>query len=160
MLTSYIPGRLRFRLTEIPEHSPEDINISSWPGVKNLSVNYQIGSVLLEYDPDKLSLDIIAEVVEQFDPLAAEELKNIASGGSRYPKAIRQPGQATQDFISLSVALATSLITGFYGPKKWHVTSGFFLAGLAVSHAWHYRHRIKPLSKWTLNDILGLPNPP
>ncbi|MDR1577379.1 MAG: hypothetical protein LBT86_04005 [Deltaproteobacteria bacterium] len=161
MLTSYIPGRLRFRLSQIPENAPQDIDVSDWPGVKKLTINHQIGSVLLEYEPDELPLATIAEVVGQFDPLAAEQLTEIANGGRRYPRARPpHPGQATQDFINLGISLLTSVITAFVGPKKWHISSGLFLTGLAVSHAWRYRHRIKPLSKWTFRDILGLPPAP
>ncbi|MDR2142577.1 MAG: hypothetical protein LBR11_12490 [Deltaproteobacteria bacterium] len=159
MLTSYIPGRLRLRLKEIPEDLP-DLDVSAWPGVKRLTPNLQTGSFLLEYDPDQLSLETIAEVVERFDPEAAEDLWRIASGGQRYPTPPRpQRDQGTKDFISLSVSLIASLVTGLYGPKKWHAQCALFLAGLAVSHAWRYRHRIKPVSQWNLNDILNLPTP-
>lgn len=161
MLTSYIPGRLRFRLSDPPDISLEDLNVSSWPGVKKLTPNYRSGSVLLEYDPNVLSLETIAEVVEEFDPAAAEDLYRLANGGSSYPtfESHPRPAQATKDFISLGISLISSVITGFWGPKKWHAHCGIFLAGVAVAHAWRYRHRIKPLTKWTLNDILGLPTP-
>jgi hypothetical protein len=161
MITSYIPGRLRVRLSAPPENAPENIDVSAWPGVKKLTFNPASGGCLLEYDPDKLSLAAIAETVEAFDPEAAEELRFIDAGGSRYPQAARhpQPGQATKDFISLSLSLITSITTAFWGPKKWHAYSGLFLAGVAAAHAWRYRHRVKPISKWTVEDVLGLPDP-
>ncbi|MDR1870617.1 MAG: hypothetical protein LBS60_01605 [Deltaproteobacteria bacterium] len=158
MLTSYIPGRLRVRLTKTPDETPENIDVSAWPGVKKLTVNPQSGGFLLEYDPDKLSLETIIEVLEAYDPEAAEQLSHIAAGGRRYPgPAPVPPGQATKDFISLTTSLLSSVITGYVGPKKWHAISGLVLAGTAIAHAWRYRHRIKPLAKWTFGDILGFP---
>jgi hypothetical protein len=162
MLTSYIPGRLRVRLSEPPKDvSIENLDFKSWPGVKNLTANPLTGSFLLEYDPDKLSLHAIVEILKEFDEAAAEDLRRIAEGGSRYPvpEIHHHPNQATKDFISLSFSLISSLVTGFWGPKKWHAQAGLFLAGLSVAHAWRYRRRIKPLRKWTVNDILGLPEP-
>ncbi|MDR2421885.1 MAG: hypothetical protein LBE01_00725 [Deltaproteobacteria bacterium] len=155
---------MRVRLSKPPEIPPDGIDVSAWPGVKKLTPNYHSGSFLLEYDPDKLSLETIADVVEQFDAQAAEDLKRIANGGHRYRSAEthshhRSQNQTTSDFISLGISLISSVVTAFWGPKRWHVQCGLFLAGLSVAHAWHYRHRVKPISKWTIHDILGLPAP-
>ncbi|MDR1395114.1 MAG: DUF4381 domain-containing protein [Deltaproteobacteria bacterium] len=160
MLCSFIPGRIRIRLLERPDGLPENIDTSAWPGVKKLTPNFQTGSFLLEYDPDVLDLDTITEVVEQFDPEAAQDLKVIAAGGSRYPSLKPKKGQAENDLINMGTTLLASVVTGFFGPKRYHVHFGLFFVGLAAAHAWRYRRRLKPFRKWTLRDILGLPEPP
>jgi hypothetical protein len=158
MLCSYIPGRLRLRLSAPPAGVPENPDVSDWPGVKKLTANPKTGSFLLEYDPEVLDLETIAEFIDIYDPEAAQELHNIANGGSRYPKS--KPTSATAELINMFTALLASVVTGFFGPKKYHVQAGLFFTGLALVHSWRYRHRIKAFKKWTLHDFLGLPDPP
>jgi hypothetical protein len=160
MLCSYIPGRIRLRLKKRPDNLPDNLDASSWPGVRKLTSNPATGSFLLEYDPEVLALETIIEVVEHIDPEAALALKTILAGGSRYPSANPQPTSATAELINMGTALIASAVTGFYGPKKYHVHCGLFFCGLTLVHAWRYRRRIKPLSKWTIRDLLGLPAPP
>lgn len=76
MITSYTRGRIRLRLDASSGVSIPELPKEGLKGVKSLSVNPRTGSALLEYDPDILSVQTIAAVVETLDPAAAESLLN------------------------------------------------------------------------------------
>ncbi len=78
MITSFFPGRLRLRA---PIFREADLVGKALPivrknaAVKNVENNLLTGSVLIEYDPDKVPLQKLLSMQDFFTSLA-EEAKN------------------------------------------------------------------------------------
>lgn len=72
IVTSFFPGRIRLReaVFKDPVIVEECIKIlKSSDAVKNIQNNYTTGSVLLEYDPDKIPLEKLKSLIPFFQDL-------------------------------------------------------------------------------------------
>jgi hypothetical protein len=174
MIVSFIPGRIRVRITELKGRDLPELPRPQLPGLKSLTLNPLTGGALIEYDPQTLSTETIAGFLEPFDPEGAETL--------RHPEKLKpQPGpwlkillgakgggdqrsRATQDVVNLGGAFAACLVSGFLGAKKLHLQSAGLLTALLIQHVLRFRKRLKPWSELTLKELLGLdglfPAPP
>jgi hypothetical protein len=76
MITSHTRGRIRLRLSDLKGAAPPTLPPGGLKGVKSLAVNPRTGGALLEYDPEILGAETIADFVEAFDPGAAEALRH------------------------------------------------------------------------------------
>jgi hypothetical protein len=172
MVTSFIPGRIRLRLTELKGATPPELPAGGIKGVKNISINPMTGSALIEYDPDMLDVETIASFIELYDPQGAAALRNpellrpkpfwsnlfAPQQAGRRPK--KGSAQATSEMIGLSIGFLSCVLTGFFGSKRNHVRLGVLLGAMLVQHAFKHRKRLRPLSQMTLLEILGLDDLP
>lgn len=84
MIESFVPGRvrLRSRLLTMPELA-ELLrgSLLGIQGVKVVTVNVRTGGLLLEYEPDRLPLSLLAQALPVFQRLG--ELEGLAAGEIR-----------------------------------------------------------------------------
>lgn len=84
MVTSFFPGRIRLREAVFKDHAivEECIKIlKSSDAITNVQNNYLTGSVLLEYEPDKIPMEKLKPLVPFFKDL--EKLSRNYNGQNR-----------------------------------------------------------------------------
>jgi hypothetical protein len=172
MISSYIRGRIRLKA---PLFQREDFPLEpilAYPGIKSVSHNPRVGSLLVEYDPEALDLDKAASFLEMIDPEAAQTLreyslreKEASTAPSGSPKERRptaggghraRSAKSTVEFLNLTLAFGACLVSGLAGARKFHTQCGLLLAGMVAQHAWRFRRRLKPLNQLALSDFFEL----
>ncbi|MDR0356298.1 MAG: heavy-metal-associated domain-containing protein [Deltaproteobacteria bacterium] len=179
MIVSFVNGRIRARLTGLKGRQAPTIPTESLKGVNNLTINPRTGSVLLEYDPDSVSVETIAAYLEPFDPEGAVALRNPhllkpksifgapveipedlldESFREQMAKPVRKRGSAsaTAEMINLGTAFLSCVISAFWGSKKTHAYLGLGLGLLLGQHVWKHRRRMRPLGQMSIWEMLGL----
>ena len=79
-IVHHIPGRIRLRVTPSGVALACGVNLNQLidciPGVLGIRVNALVGSIVIEYDPDRLSPDLWESLVRSNgDPESASEIK-------------------------------------------------------------------------------------
>jgi hypothetical protein len=182
MIVSFVNGRIRARLSGLKGQgqAPPMPAAGSLKGVKNLSVNPSTGGVLLEYDPEAISVQEIASFLEPFDPEGAATLRNpwllkprslfarpveipaeFLPAEAQASRAIQRPrprgsARATSEAINLTMAFLSCVGSAFWGSARTHVFCGAGLGLLVAQHLWQHRGRLRPVSQMSWLEILGI----
>jgi hypothetical protein len=182
MILSFVSGRIRARLTHLKGQTVPDIPVESLKGVNKFLINPLTGSVLLEYDPEAVTVETIASYLEPFDPQGAVTLRNphllrprslfgrppevppeYLSDSQRAdlpaPRHKRGSAEATSEAVNLGIAFLSCAASAFWGTVRTHTVCGFGLGLLLSQHVWKHRRRLRPLSQMGLLEILGIEIP-
>ena len=140
MIASFVDGRVRIRREELK--NPDTMNlvidmIRAQDGILELVPNTRTGSLLILYDPEKISRAALMEAAEtlekQFGPIRGEAApKKRVCGKMLTPLA------------------ETGLLSGIYGltllscfaSRRLHVLCGLAFTGLAVMHVYTRRRML------------------
>ncbi|MDR1110154.1 MAG: hypothetical protein LBP92_05520 [Deltaproteobacteria bacterium] len=184
MIVSFVRGRIRARLTHLKgQDVPPVPAAGTLKGVKTLTINPLTGGVLLEYDPEAISVEEIASFLEPLDPEGAATLRNpwllkprglfaravevppeLLSGEAREAAMARRPrprgsARATSETINLATAFLSCVASAFWGSVRTHTLCGAGLGVLIAQHIWRHRRRLRPLGQMGLLEILGIELP-
>jgi hypothetical protein len=162
-----------------------DVPVGSIKGVKNVTINPHTGSVLLEYDPEIISLDTLADFLEPLDPEGAATLRNPAllKPTSLFAKPVQVPlellnpedrsavqerrhrqrprgsAEATAETINLTVGFLSVVFSAFWGSIRTHTLLGAGFGLMLGQHIFKHRHRLRPIHQMSLLEILGIDLP-
>lgn len=158
MITSFIDGRVRIRAKALKDEKNMAMvltMINAQDGVLEVTPNARTGSVLVLYDPEKISRETLLEAAslleKQFPPEEKKPLKGLpdflsaltcrrefGSGGKRL-SPLSPLGESA---LMTALYLATA-VTGF-SSKRAHIALGTAFAGLAALHLYDRRRCLKP----------------
>ncbi|MDR1051087.1 MAG: hypothetical protein LBP95_08420 [Deltaproteobacteria bacterium] len=182
MIVSFTNGRIRARLAHLKGQPAPEIPAGAMKGVRNITVNPVLGSVLLEYDPEAVSVETIASYLEAVDPEGAAALRNpellkprsllgrpveIPDGllteearrSRPAPPRKRGSPRATAELVNLSLAFLSCVTSAFWGSVRTHAICGAGFGVMLGQHVWTHRRRLRPLSQMSIWEILGLDIP-
>ncbi|MDR2387807.1 MAG: heavy-metal-associated domain-containing protein [Deltaproteobacteria bacterium] len=185
MIASFTYGRIRARLTHLKGQQVPEVPVGNIKGVKNISINPLTGSVLLEYDPEQISIETIADFLEPLDPEGAATLRNpeLLRPSSLFAKPIEVPiellkpedrpavqerrhrerprgsAEATAETINLTVGFLSVVFSAFWGSIRTHTLLGAGFGLMLGQHIWKHRRRLRPIHQMSWLEILGLDIP-
>lgn len=142
MITSFFDGRLRLRDEALKDKANMALVtglLSGRDGVLRLEPNARTGSLLIEYDQEKISRETLlqAGIILESQLAAAKPAKTV-----RAKKAKCSPFSPAQESLLLCALYALTAVTGF-GPKRLHVLLGTGFAVLAGMHLYDRKHLLK-----------------
>lgn len=167
MITSFINGRVRLRDPRFKDEgvcaSIEEL-LRDHPSVTSVKANPKTGGVLIEYDPETLSLEEARQALAAIVPEGAQWLEDYecAMGGCSVavdfegvnltlppgpPHGFgfgggRRLNPDAAEYLAMTGAFVVCTSSAFLRSKTLHVYSGLTLAGLTVQHIWKFRKRI------------------
>lgn len=140
-ITSYIDGRVRLRHPALRDEGKIALLrqlASSIPGILEISANPRTGSLLLEYDPEKMNRDSLLELAAPLEVFMQED----ACGPERKKKVLPSLSKPQcKRFLNrtMLLALAGSAGFGLAGRAGAHIAaSGLFLLCNLI-HIYAYR---------------------
>jgi hypothetical protein len=159
--------------------------VEALKGVNNVTINPLTGSVLLEYDPETIPVERLAEILEPFDPEGAATLRNpeLLKPRSLFAKPVAVPldylkaedrpavrarrqqlrprgsAEATSETINLTVGFLGVVFSAFWGSIRTHTLLGASFGVMLGQHIWKHRHRLRPIQQMSWLEILGLDVP-
>ncbi|MDR3134584.1 MAG: hypothetical protein LBU69_00650, partial [Deltaproteobacteria bacterium] len=186
MIVSLTHGRIRARLTHLRGQQAPDIPAESIKGVRNITINPRTGSVLLEYDPEAISLEKLASFLEPFDPEGAATLRHpeLLKPRSIFAQPVEVPlelikeedrprvsdnrkkfrprgsAEATSEAINLTIGFLGVAFSAFAGSIRTHALAGAAFGIMLAQHLWKHRHRLRPIQQMSWAEILGIDIPP
>lgn len=141
-ITSFIDGRIRVRHKSL--HNPEQAGkvqafLANTSGVNKAEINTNTGSLLLEYDPGRLSRADLLRLAEAMEEtLAAEEREEPAPGCRRFCLAdSRHLRRMTNRGMLLTLVAAVGF--GLAGRTGGHMAFGWGFLALNALHLHTYR---------------------
>lgn len=165
MITSFINGRVRLRDPRFKDEETcavlEEL-LKDHPGVTRVTANPRTGGLLIEYDPDRVSLDEAKRLLTAAAPEGAQWLEDYecALGGCSIAVNLRgedmtlppppSPGfggfrrlsPEAAEYLTMTGAFIVCTGSAFLRSKNLHIYSGLTLAGLTAQHIWKFRKRI------------------
>jgi hypothetical protein len=185
MIVSFTHGRIRARLTHLKGQDVPEVPTQAIKGVKNIAINPLTGSVLLEYDPEVINVESIADFLEPFDPEGAATLRNpwLLKPRSILPQAVEVPmelineearsqvsatrkakrpygsAEATSELINLTVGFLSVVFSAFWSSTRTHALMGAGFGVMVGQHIWKHRRRLRPISQMSWLQILGIDFP-
>lgn len=165
-ITSFVDGRVRLRHPALKEAATAELVtavVSGVEGIVSVQANPVTGSLLIFYDPEKLSREQLLELAEQgaaFIPGMAEEVEAAepAKGegpAARAMKAVKElapvdgllqllGGRGATKFVNraMLVALAASLAGLPLGNRLLHTAAGGAFVGGVLQHLLAHRKAI------------------
>lgn len=137
-ITSFVDGRVRLRHPSLKR--PEDAEqvrafLASLPGMLRVAVNSRTGSLLLEYDPARISRDDLLSLAGQWADFASAKDEEAKPRKRRIDraKAIRFTNRG------MLATLAASLAFGLAGRERGHVVAGGMFLLFNLAHLYTYR---------------------
>lgn len=144
IIVSHIPGRLRLRLPELKSMARNRelaTALAVWDGVQSAEGKPTCGSILLHYDPERVSpLDLAAKVIALFpDPTKSREDNagdKETAKGSDLLWSMNRPAK-----IGMLGALGGSLVALSVG-KSMHAVLGAMHVAFLLIHLANHRKKI------------------
>ncbi|CAK7008169.1 MAG: hypothetical protein DELT_00331 [Desulfovibrio sp.] len=145
MITSFFDGRVRIRHAALKDETAMTTVlalVAEQEGVVNVVPNTRTGSLLVEYDPEKISRETLLEAGMTLEkhlpvPKKATARECVFTGFSRLPKL-----SPLEESLLLGGLYAATAATGFAG-KRLHVALGVTFAILAGLHVYERRRCLK-----------------
>lgn len=139
-VTSCIEGRIRLRHSALQE--PENAQLlkqflAALPGMQNVAVNPRTGSLLLEYDPEKLSMRDLLELASGWEEQAAtsEPCRPLRKDCSPLALLLNRR-MLNRGMLAL---LGASLVAGMAGRTGVHVATGGLFVLFNALHVYTWR---------------------
>jgi hypothetical protein len=167
VIASSIPGRIRLRHAALrrPERLERlALSLSDWPEALTLEPNARTGSLLLHYDPSRLTraeserrcvavLQALLPPPPSPEPAPVPALQPAAQGptapaAATTSAATARPSQRVRanrlaKRLMLASLLAT-LVLAAAGAKRWHTGAGLLFVHALGVHLWvHRRHLLR-----------------
>ena len=138
-ITSFIDGRVRVRhpALRVEENAaPLRELLGSLPGMRQVAINSRTGSLLLEYDPARLSREDLLALAGQWETFVAAEApahrkKNVL--GLTRAQAIRYTHRG------MLLSLAASIGFAALGRERGHIVAGGLFLLLNALHLHTFR---------------------
>lgn len=144
-IVSHLPGRLRLRhpdLRRIDRLQPLLDEIALWPGVTGLEGKAAIGSVLVRYDPARLSP---AELEARLSNALPAPTTKTAKGAARpaYSFSIPAPDRDANRWAKIGMVGTLGLsLAALAGSKRLHAVAGAAFLPLLAVHMLHHRRKL------------------
>lgn len=135
MIASTVNGRMRARariLRSAGTAARIAAEVAAVPGVVDVRSDPGAGCLVVNFDPDRLSVEVLEERIERLCQPAEPVPRN--DHGRRLS---RQLNRATK--YGMLAALTTSLAYGYLGRKKAHIGFGAAFLALAGAHLFRYQ---------------------
>jgi hypothetical protein len=136
-IASFVPGRVRLKIDRVRTDAQFADQLRTWvpqvPGIRSLQLNEATGSVLIAYDPEKLSLQTLSSFVPELVPpgVPVEELETRLAKSAREGTLVWRLDSSTLLRGGLLYAGLRSLIGGaFFRSSLFGVLLG---AGIAAT---------------------------
>ena len=141
IITSFIDGRVRVRHSALKKNAnaarAHDVLMST-PGVQKAEINAKTGSLLLEYDPKRLSRGELIQLAEKMKASLAEDDEEPALSRCRVtPAQIRHLTNR-----GMILTLGASVGFALAGRMGGHVALGWIFLALNAMHLRRYRRCI------------------
>ncbi len=143
MITSLLPGRVRLRV-------PVNENWRITPGLENklinetgilsAKVNPRSGSVLIEFDAVRTTVDRIERIINRNVEISLGPVSDFKVKSTGKPAGRKRAGAKTYNLLLAS--LLTSLSGIVFDNKKLHIRAGYLFVTLAGRHVFDFRNRI------------------
>lgn len=163
MIASSIPGRIRLRHAALrrPERLERlALSLSDWPEALTLEPNARTGSLLLHYDPSRLTRAeserrcVAALQALLPPPPSPEPALQPAAQGPTAPAAastgvatVRPSQRVRANRLAKRLMLASllaTLVLAAAGAKRWHTGAGLLFVHALGVHLWvHRRHLLR-----------------
>ena len=156
MICSFIPGRVRFRSSQLKNQeivSSIITLIKSETGVLQVENNLLTGSLLVHYNPEQISQKTVLEALDLLELAQTEnvESKELPRGASPTHSGSLIGGQLAGiklnkqalEYLFMIGALVVCTSSAFLRGRGLHVYSGLTLVGMTVQHLITYRHKLK-----------------
>lgn len=140
-ICSYLEGRVRLRhqaLKNAGLAGQLESLLRTLPGVEKAQVNSRIGSLLLEYDPQKLSREDLQSLLRRGELLLNVSAASKAAQGTACNRAYLR----RWTYRAALASLAISTIAGFRGRPRAHVLTGGLFLALNACHLWNVRRAL------------------
>lgn len=138
-VTSFMDGRVRLRHPALKNAAQaERVRplLASMPGMRNVTVNSRTGSLLLEYDPARISREDLLSLAGQWEAYAAQPDDARPKRGLDRAAAIRFANRG------MLATFAASLAFGLAGRERVHVVAGGLFLLFNLAHLYTYRNRL------------------
>lgn len=147
-ITSFVDGRVRLRhaaLRHVALLPLIEGFLRGLDGVEAVTTNPRSGSLLLEYDPARLTRDDLLALLRSGETLLGAHLPETphpapqAASGSSALAALCSRRTRTRCMLA---ALAGSALLGLWGRGGWHTAVSLVFLGLCAEHVYRYRGRL------------------
>lgn len=160
MICSFIPGRVRIRTPRFKDPdlaSTAATLLREQPCVRKVTANPETGSLLIEYDPEKLDMEAALKVLEQIDPeglewFLAQNQVTAEEGCDGLPEdfldevgdcgCFSMSNKEAVEYAAMVGAFVVCTGSAFLRSKGLHLYSGLSLAGLTLNHIYKYRRSL------------------
>ena len=138
-ITSFVDGRVRLRhpsLKRAEDAEQVRVFLASLPGILRVAVNSRTGSLLLEYDPARISREDLLSLAGQWADFASAQ-----DEGARPPRKRRFDRAKAIRFTNrgMLATLAASLAFGLAGRERGHVAAGGLFLLFNLAHLYTFR---------------------
>jgi hypothetical protein len=129
MIASFYDGRVRIRHSALKD--PENLKmfkdaVSGQEGIENIAANPRTGSLLITYDPEKISRDML------LDAAAALQEHLGAAAKTAKKRRLSMPGRKSE--ITALTGLYGLTVLGGFVDKRLHTASGLLFTLLVAKH--------------------------
>lgn len=156
-ITSFVDGRVRLRHAALRRDGILPLIeglLRGLDGVEAVTTNPRSGSLLLEYDPARLTRDDLLALLHSGESLLGAHMPETPCTASHTASGAAPEGSPPEGF-SLSglcsrrtrnrcmlAALAGSALLGLWGRGGWHKAVSLVFLGLCAEHVYRYRGRL------------------
>ncbi|MDL2266965.1 heavy-metal-associated domain-containing protein [Desulfovibrio sp. OttesenSCG-928-G15] len=149
MIASFFDGRVRLRNRALKE--PETMQmvqdvVSKQDGILEMSANLKTGSLLITYDPAKITRESLLEAAGFLQDQLAEKSKDLISKKRMQlglgPVANCYRGMGRKREMTLLSGLYSATVMGGFLNKRVHVASGVLFTLLTLMHVYTRRNRL------------------
>ena len=154
-ITSFVDGRVRLRHATLRRAGILPVIeglLRGLDGVEAVTTNPRSGSLLLEYDPTRLTRDDLLALLRSGESLLGAHMPETrtASGMASHTASGAAPnGSLLSGLCSrrtrnrcMLAALAGSALLGLWGRGGWHKAISLVFLGLCAEHVYRYRGRL------------------
>lgn len=150
MIASIIPGRVRIRdarFTDPDLSATATALLREYPGIQRVTANLSTGSLLIEYDPERLDPEAAQQALAQIDPEGAQWLEERSRGGPEQdgPEAagpLAGIDREAWEYLAMTAAFVICTGSAVLRSKGLHIYSGLSLAGMTIGHMFKYRRQL------------------
>lgn len=144
-IVSCIEGRVRLRHPALQE--PENAQLlrpflEGLPGMNNVVINPRTGSLLLEYNPERLNMKDLLESAAGLEAVLSVPETKSGAGGNLVAAAVAGVSGRRLLSRSMLVLLAASVALGLGGYTRGHVVTGGLFVLLNMLHVYRWRRSL------------------
>mgnify|MGYP003261822130 CR=1 FL=1 len=139
-VTSFMDGRARLRhpaLKNAEQGERVRSLLASMPGMLNVTVNSRTGSLLLEYDPARISREDLLSLAGQWEAYVVQP-----DGDARPKRRLDRADAIRFANRGMLATFAASLAFGLAGRERVHVVAGGLFLLFNLAHLYTYRNRL------------------